>query len=115
MEIVKKSETKEFKNSDTCIAIEYSMKDRDINGAVIVLNGRYPNEGTVVNQKCKEMAYIIKGSVKLTVEGKETSLSEGDLALVDVGEKYFWEGNVTMFIPCTPAWYPEQHTEVKNE
>gem|GEM_PF-2374449 len=29
-----------------------------------------------------------------------------------VGERYFWDGQMTMFVPCTPAWYPEQHKEV---
>jgi len=29
------------------------------------------------------------------------------------GEKYFWEGEMEMFMPCTPAWYPEQHKEIK--
>jgi hypothetical protein len=33
----------------------------------------------------------------------------GDLVLIEPGEKYFWEGNMDLFIPCSPAWYPEQH------
>ena len=114
MKIVKKSETSEFKNSDICTAIEYPMGDKDINGAVVVLDGRYPDKGAVVNQKCKELAYIVKGSVELTVGEKKSCLSEGDLALIEPGEEYFWEGNTTIFMPCTPAWYPEQHKEVKK-
>ncbi len=113
MKTVHKNQTEKFKNSDSCIAIEYPLKDNDINGAVIELSGRYPDEGRVVNLKCKELAYIIEGSGKLVVEEKEVKLEEGDLVLIEPGEKYFWEGNLKMFIPCTPAWYPEQHKEVK--
>lgn len=113
MEIIHKNQTEEFKNSDTCKAIEYPLEDKDINGAVIELSGRYPNEGRVVNLKCKELAYIIEGSGRVVVEGEEAKLNNGDLILIEAGERYFWEGNLKMFIPCTPAWYLEQHKEVE--
>ena len=112
MKIIHKKQTKQYKNSDFCIALEYPLGDKDINGAVIELSGRYPEKGAVVNLKCKELAYVVRGSGSLVVEGKETLLNEGDLALIEAGEKYYWEGNMTMFMPCTPAWYPEQHKEV---
>ena len=113
MKIIRKKEAKEFKNSEACIAIVYPMDDKDINGAVIELNGRYPNKGRTMNEKCKEMAYVIKGSGKVVVEDKETQLNEGDLVLIDPGEKFFWEGNMTLFMPCTPAWSPKQHKQVE--
>lgn len=112
MKIVKSYQTKKFKNSPVCIATEYPLGDKDINGALIELKGRYPDKGRVVNLKCKEMAYIIKGSGKLVVERKEIKLRTGDLILIAPGEKYFWEGKMIMFVPCTPAWYLGQHKEV---
>lgn len=113
MKIIHKNQTKIFKNSEACTAIEYSLGDKDINGAVIELNGRYPDKGRAVNLECKEMAYVIKGSGRLVVEGKETKFKEGDLVLINPGEKFFWEGNMEIFMPCTPAWYPQQHKEVE--
>lgn len=113
MKIVRKNQTKKFKNSDVCVATEYPLGDKDINGAVIKLNGRYPDKGRVVNLKCKELAYIIKGLGKIMVEDREVKLKEGDMILIEPGEKYYWDGNMTMFVPCTPAWYPEQHEEVE--
>ncbi|MBU4337939.1 DUF861 domain-containing protein [Patescibacteria group bacterium] len=113
MKIIHKNQTKIFKNSETCIAIDYWTGDKDINGAVIELNGRYPDKGRTVNLECKEMAYIIKGSGKIVVEGEEIKLNDGDLVLIDKGEKYFWEGNLTMFTSCAPAWNHEQHKEVE--
>lgn len=111
MKVVHKGQRKEFKNGKYCVSFEYPLNDTDINGAVIELKGRYPEKGRVVNLKCKEMAYIISGFGKLMVEGKEVKLSEGDLAFIAPGEKYFWEGKMTMFVPCVPAWYPKQHKE----
>ena len=107
MKLVKKNETKEFKNSDQCLAIEYPLGDKDINGAVAKITGRYPDKNRAVNTKCKEMAYVISGSGQVVVEGKEYSLNVGDLVLIEPNEKYFWEGNLEIFMPCTPAWYPE--------
>ena len=113
MKIVYKNQTEKFKNSDACTAIEYPLGDKDINGAIIELSGRYPEKGRVVNLKCKEMAYIIKGSGKVVVEDKETKFQEGDLILIEAGEKFFWEGNSIIFMPCTPAWNKEQYKEVE--
>jgi mannose-6-phosphate isomerase-like protein (cupin superfamily) len=115
MKIIHKNETKIFKNNDVCTAIEYPLGDKDINGAIIELNGRYPDKGNVANEICKELAYVIKGSGKVVVEGKETKLNEGDLVLIEPGEKYFWQGDMTLFVPCTPAWYPEQHKEIGEQ
>ncbi len=89
------------------------MDDKDINGAVIELNGRYPHEGRMMNEKCKEMAYVIKGFGKVVVENNEIQLKEGDLILIEPGEKFFWEGIMTLFMSCTPAWSPEQYKQVE--
>jgi len=113
MKITRRSQTRTHKNNETCIAIEYPMDDKDINGAVVELTGRYPMTGRVTNLECKEMCYIIKGSGKVVVEGIETMLNEGDLVLIEPGEKYYWEGNLTMLASCTPAWHLGQHKEVE--
>jgi len=113
MKVVYKRQTEEFKNSPVCIAIEYPLGDKDINGAVIKLMGRYPDKGRVVNLKCKELAYVIKGSGKVVVEDKEIELKEGDMVLIEPGEKYFWEDKMIIFMPCTPAWHLEQYRKVE--
>jgi len=113
MKIIHKDQTEKFKNSENCVVTEYFLGDKDINGAIVELTGRYPNKGRVVNLKCKELAYVIKGSGKVIVENKKINLEEGDLILIEPGEKYFWDGNLIIFVPCTPAWYPEQHKEVE--
>lgn len=113
MEIIHKNQTKEFKNSDVCNVTEYLLTDKDINGAIIEISGRYPNKGRVINLKCKELAYIIEGSGIVVVEGEEIKLSNGDLILIKAGEKFFWKGNLKMFVPCAPAWHAEQYKEVE--
>jgi mannose-6-phosphate isomerase-like protein (cupin superfamily) len=113
MKIIHENQTKKFKNSDVCVATEYPMGDKDINVAYVEVSGRYPATGQVTNEKCKEMAYIIEGSGKIVVEGEEIILNEKDLILLNPGERFYWEGNMKMLVPCTPAWYIEQHKEIE--
>lgn len=113
MKVVYKNQTKKFKNSENCFATEYRFNDcNDINGAIVEIAGRYPDKGRVLNLECKELAYVIKGTGKIVIEDKEVELQEGDLVLIESGEKYFWDGDLTMFVPCVPAWRPDQHQEV---
>lgn len=112
MKIVKKEESQSFKNGEACIAYEYAMGDEDINGAVVEITGRYPEKGRTVNTKCKELGYVIKGEGRVVVEDKEIALKEGDLVLIEPNERFYWEGVMTVFVPCAPAWNHEQYKEV---
>ncbi len=109
MKIIKKSETKTFANGSYCTAREYPLGDKGIDGAVIELSGRYPEKEFAINEKCKEMAYVISGAGRLITTDDVTSFSADDLLLIDAGEKYYWEGRAKLFVTCTPAWFPEQH------
>ncbi|MFA5946622.1 MAG: cupin domain-containing protein [Patescibacteria group bacterium] len=112
MRIVQKSQVQQHSNNENCVVFGYPSDDKEMNGAVAEITGRYPSQGRVTNLKCKEMGYVIKGSGKVVVEGVEVPLNEGDLVVIEPGEKYHWEGTLTVFLPCTPAWYPEQHRQV---
>ena len=112
MKYVPKKSAIKFQNSKTCWGLEYPFDDPDINGAVGIVDGRYPESGFVVNEKCKEAVYVISGSGYLTTDSDSVKLEAGDAALIPAGEPYFFEGKkLTIFMPCTPAWYPEQHKE----
>jgi len=113
MQIIHKEQTQEFKNSDVCTAIEYPLHDKDINAAVIKLNGRYPDRGRVVNTECKELGCVVKGSGKVVVEDVEHILNVEDVVLINSGERFYWEGEMTILMSCTPAWHPDQHKEVE--
>lgn len=113
MIFVPKSRAVRFKNSDTCWGLEYPFDDPDINGAVGIVDGRYPEDGFVMNEKCKEVVYVISGRGSLSTRTESVKLAPGDAALIPAGESYFFEGKkLKIFMPCAPAWYPEQHKEV---
>ena len=113
MKVIHKDQTEKIKNSNCCLAEEYQMADKNIGGTIIELTGRYPSKGRGVNMQCKMLPYIIKGNGKIIVEGKEVNLNEGDLILIEPGERYYWQGDLKLFISSIPAWSPEQYKEVE--
>lgn len=109
MKIAKKTQRKEFKNGNYCTAYEYPLGDAAINVALIVITGRYPEKGQAQNLSSKELAYVIRGKGSIAVGAHEFAIEEGDMVLIDPGEKFFWNGDMELFMPCTPAWTPEQY------
>ena len=109
MKIIKLEEIKEFKNSDSCCVLEYPLDDKDINIALAKINGRYPENSFALNTECKEIGYVVEGVGKLVVENKTIELKKGDVILIEVGEKFYWEGDLEILMPCAPAWTPEQY------
>jgi mannose-6-phosphate isomerase-like protein (cupin superfamily) len=113
MKVIYKNQIKKHNNSKVCLAHEYHLGDKDINGAVIEIKGRYPDKDRVVNLKCKELVYILEGSGKVVVDGKTVKFKRGDMILIYAGEKYYWNANCIILTACTPAWYSKQHKIVK--
>lgn len=83
-----------------------------MNGALITVNGRYPEKGFVLNEVCSELAFIIRGSGKVCTADETVELNLHDSVYLEPGEKFYWEGDFDMYTICTPAFYPEQHKNV---
>lgn len=109
MQICLKHQTIERKNSNFCVVTEHHLNDEQIDFAIVKVNGRYPDRAYAVNRKCKEVVYIQNGTGQVTVDGIEHKLNEGDVVLIEAGEKFFWEGNMNLHIACHPAFTVEQH------
>lgn len=109
MKLVKLKDALEFSNSDKCVGVEYPLGDKDINFSIAKITGRYPDNGYCVNEECKELIYVIDGSGTLNKKDEKVEFEKGDVILIDKGEIYYWDGVCTIAMPCTPAWYPEQH------
>ncbi len=112
MKTLKKEQAITRRNGSACTVSEYPIEDQDINGAVVELSGRYPDHGRVMNDMCKELIFVVSGSGCAEIEGETVDLSEGSMLLLEPRERYFLDGNMRLFVPCAPAWYPEQHRAV---
>jgi mannose-6-phosphate isomerase-like protein (cupin superfamily) len=113
MQVVAKSQTVKFANSDKRYGVEFHFESKDLNIALITINGRYPEKGHLVNEVCKEIIYVINGSGDVGVDEEVHKLNPGDAIFIEQGERYYLLGdNVETLVPCSPAFYPEQHKEV---
>lgn len=114
MKIIKLEQAQRFDNSEKCKLLEYNFKDKDIDCATVVINGRYPDTGYCMNEKCKELIYVIEGEGTLNKENETIEFKKGDAILIGKKEKYYWDAYCTIVMPCTPAWYPEQYKLIDN-
>ncbi len=112
MRISRKVDAAQVLVGPTARAYEYPLLDPMLHGAVLEIKGRYPETERVVNEAVTEICYVIAGSGNLVVEDEEVAFSEGDQLLIRPGERYYWDAHATLYMPCTPAWYPEQHIHV---
>ncbi len=114
MKIIKLEQAEKHSNSDKCKTLEYSFNDKDIDCATATITGRYPDTGYCMNEECKELIYVIDGRGTLNKENETIKFKKGDAILINKGEKYYWNAQCTIVMPCTPAWYPEQHKLIDN-
>ncbi len=115
MEHIKKEEA-ELYNGDGFSGMDYPTIDKDINFAIVKINGKSPKKGYQTNTNCKELLYIMEGNGILNKKGERQKIEfeQGDVLLIDKGESYAFEGHFTAAVPRTPAWTPEQHEYIEE-
>ncbi|OGT36162.1 MAG: hypothetical protein A3F11_09745 [Gammaproteobacteria bacterium RIFCSPHIGHO2_12_FULL_37_14] len=104
----------ERKNSEHCVVTEFPIKDHDINFAIVKVSSRYPDSGYATNTISKEIVYVQEGGGKVVVGAVGYALIPGDVVLISPNEKFYWDGNMTLHISCTPAFTPEQHIHLNE-
>ncbi|QDP71557.1 cupin domain-containing protein [Legionella israelensis] len=109
MKISYKNQSIERKNSEICVVTEYPRMDKDLDFAIVNISGRYPTYQNAVNKQCKEIVYIQNGTGIVVVNNIEYLLNAGDVVLIEAGEKFYWEGNMRLFISCNPPFEVDQH------
>ena len=107
----------EFKNSEMCQGVAYSDENAAVDMSVIDIKGRYPESGWAVNEKVYEMTYVKKGTGSLTLKDAQVlALEEGSVVSVAPGNRFAWEGNMTIVMACNPPFDSAQYKlEDNNE
>jgi mannose-6-phosphate isomerase-like protein (cupin superfamily) len=113
MKILLKHQSIQKQGNDVCVITEHPLEDKAINFALAKVSGRYPTTGCTLNHKSKELVYVYEGSGRVVVEDKVYFIQAGDLVLIEPGEKFYWDGTLTLGISCTPAWLAEQNELVE--
>jgi len=110
--LVKKENRTFHKNSSKCTAYEYPINDKNINIALVKINGRYPDKGLVTNTKVKEMIFVKSGKGRVVINKRTIKLEKEDVILILPKERYYFEGKFELIVSCSPAWNRQQHKNV---
>ncbi|MBL7160584.1 MAG: hypothetical protein ISS93_01895 [Candidatus Aenigmarchaeota archaeon] len=112
--LIKKSESGKIENSKDCTVWEYQYPSELFSFATALIDGRYPDSGSVTNTQCEEIYYAVSGSGVVHSEFGDFELGKGDLYYFKKGEKYWVEGkNLFLVLVNAPKWTPEQHKRVE--
>ena len=111
MKVWYKGEGVKFENSEDCFGESFGVASAPLDLAVITITARYPAEGYLYNAESDEMAYVVSGVGYLeTKNGDRTELSTGSVVHIGTGERIAWcSDNMTLVVPCAPAFRTEQH------
>ena len=113
MSLVRKAEARRVENDKACTVWEYGC-GKALGLALARINGRFPQEGAVVNEVCEEAYYVVEGSGTIHYDGSDFELETGDAFFILPNKKFWVEGTgLTLVVPTSPNWYPEQHRYVE--
>ena len=110
--IYKSFKDTELFEGETNKTYEYNIEDNDINYCIVEINGRFPLEGRLMNEVCKEMVHVLDGVGNIVIEDKTINLKKDDVILIPPMSKYYWEGKLRLGASCSPAWYKGQSKNV---
>ena len=109
MQIVKYTEINKVSPTSSTVIWEYPTKDKELSGSVAEIHGRYPEKGFAVNEKSKELAFVLSGNGKIITPTGEQDVDLGDEIFIDKDEQFAWSGGMTLFIATTPKFIDKQH------
>jgi mannose-6-phosphate isomerase-like protein (cupin superfamily) len=110
MQVIKQKQTNVVDAPGDTTIYEYLMSEKKLSGATATVTERYPKKGFATNEVAREMVLVIDGNGIIGVGDKETPVEIGDCIYIDAKEKFYWSGMMTLFMVCTPAFDPKQHT-----
>lgn len=112
--IIKKDTREEKKVSPGGRVFEYELESSRVKIATAKLNSRMPEEGSIINEKCEEVFYVVKGSAKFYLDNKEFDVSEGDIVEIKPNQRFHYiADNLEVVISTSPPWYAEQWKIIK--
>jgi predicted enzyme related to lactoylglutathione lyase len=93
---------------------KYPNPNGSLDIARMVLNGRHPEKGFVIEHDCEFVMYITKGQGIFYVGNKVYKVKPGDIVFVPTEHKFAAEGKFEYITVDSPAFNPEQTETVSS-
>lgn len=87
---------------------KYPIPTRLMSISHMVVKGRHPEKGLILENDCAFAMYVLKGEGKYFVSGEVVDVKEGDVLYVPAGNTFACEGNFEYITVDVPAFYQEQ-------
>lgn len=100
---------------ETAAIVSFPFATKDLSITHIKVFGRHPfdKKKLHIEHKLTLICYVINGDGKFVVEDKIFKVTSGDAILILPNQKYYIKGNLEYLVSCSPAYYREQHEQVK--
>lgn len=109
--LIKKSNTTQKSNWETCKVREYEFETNDFWVAKALITWRYPEQGTAMNTTCDQVYYILSWKWIIHSDAKWSfEVSQWDSYWFEKNERYsvLWE-DLEVLITNAPAWSFDQY------
>ena len=109
--LIKKSESVQKSNGESCKVWEYEFGSDDIGIAMAIINWRYPEKWVAMNTQCDQVYYVVSWSWTILSEQKWSfEVKAWDSYRYEKNEKYYviWD-NLEVILINSPVWGPEQY------
>lgn len=92
---------------------KYPTPTKDMDIGKMVIDGRHPTAGFIVEEECSFVMYILKGNGKVFAGDDVFSVEQEDVVFVPKNNKFAVDGQMEYITFDSPAWYPEQAKEIQ--
>jgi mannose-6-phosphate isomerase-like protein (cupin superfamily) len=93
---------------------KYPSPTRSLDIGIMVLNGRHPESGFVVEHDCEFVMYVTKGEGTFYVGDSIYKVKPGDAVFVPTDHKFAADGNFEYITVDSPAYYPGQTESISD-
>lgn len=110
-----KSEARKVKEHKVSAFYEYDLPFNKLAVGVSEIDGRYPQNGFVVDEKVEQVWYVESGSGTVFVGDDLMHMKKGDLIYIPKKKKYWIQGNyLKIVVSSSPPWSKTQHKQVEE-
>lgn len=110
--MIAKSNNSFSKIDDKAVFKEYLTNNHTLDICQISVNGRYPKNGLLRNNRCTVAIYCISGTAKVELDGKIDNVKRGDVIILNVHSKYYINGKDFVGVFASTPMYNKEQQEI---
>jgi len=108
--LIRKDQAVRIAPSRLCTLWDFAVPSTQFGLAHSVIDGRYPEQGKVLNTVCDKAYFALSGTALIHYELGDFELKEGDAFFFEHGRWHWLEAdNLHVVVVHAPPWNADQH------